>query len=306
MNCDEKWKKTAVGRFFFKMEGGHLVNANRFIQTPIDIDERVCNAIHGSTRGVRRHQTKKTSAVVRRRKITPQLLLTKQGGIIETEHKGRTKTKKNGETVQTRGLTRSPSRRRRSPLGGPEAKLIWKIPKQKFQTRTFLLESTLGLNLRRTSEGRPLAFKKTARSIVRKTTTTTKSKESVKSTIDNLELWSCQDIGSKRRHLDQFNTRMLWLRTFFKNVTGETTDAEESKEVWTEKEAQVLFCRKTGTAMKNGKIQPQDVFFSEWKAGTSWMPNGSYRPRSTSIKGSVMPYTARQEVSADTNQRKHP
>ncbi len=27
------------------MEGGHLVNANRLVQTPIDIDQRVCNAI---------------------------------------------------------------------------------------------------------------------------------------------------------------------------------------------------------------------------------------------------------------------
>jgi hypothetical protein len=29
----------------------------------------------------------------------------------------------------------------------------------------------------------------------------------------------------------EFNSCMLWLRAFFKNVTGETTDAEESKEV---------------------------------------------------------------------------
>jgi hypothetical protein len=57
---------------------------HRLVQTPIDINQRVCNAIHDSSRGVRRHQTKKTSAVVRRRKITPQLLLTKQGEIIET------------------------------------------------------------------------------------------------------------------------------------------------------------------------------------------------------------------------------
>jgi hypothetical protein len=34
---------------------------------------------------------------------------------------------------------------------------------------TFLPEPTLGLNLRRTSEGRPLAFKKTTRSTMRKT-----------------------------------------------------------------------------------------------------------------------------------------
>jgi hypothetical protein len=31
--------------FFFKMEGGHLVNANRLVQTPIDIDQKVYNAI---------------------------------------------------------------------------------------------------------------------------------------------------------------------------------------------------------------------------------------------------------------------
>jgi len=90
------------------MKGEHLLNANRLVQTLIDIDQRVCNAIHSSSRGVRGHQTKKTSAAVRRRKITPQLLLSKQGEIIETEHKGRTKTEKNGETVQTRGLARSP------------------------------------------------------------------------------------------------------------------------------------------------------------------------------------------------------
>ncbi len=40
------------------MEGGHLVNANWLVQTPIDIDQRVCNAIHGSSRGVHRHQIK--------------------------------------------------------------------------------------------------------------------------------------------------------------------------------------------------------------------------------------------------------
>jgi len=74
----------AVGRFFFRMEGGHLVNANRFVQTSIDIDQRVCNAIHGSSRGVRRHQTKKTSAVVRRRKITPKPKPLKQTTIFVT------------------------------------------------------------------------------------------------------------------------------------------------------------------------------------------------------------------------------
>ncbi len=31
--------------FFFRMEGGHLVNANQLVQTPIDIDQRVYNAI---------------------------------------------------------------------------------------------------------------------------------------------------------------------------------------------------------------------------------------------------------------------
>jgi hypothetical protein len=58
--------------FFFRMEGGHLVNANRFVQTSIDIDQRVCNAIHGSSRGVHRHQMKKTSVVVCRRKIASE------------------------------------------------------------------------------------------------------------------------------------------------------------------------------------------------------------------------------------------
>jgi hypothetical protein len=58
----ENAKKTATGRFFFGMEGGHLLNANRLIQTLIDIDQGACNAIPGPSRGVRRHQTKKTSA----------------------------------------------------------------------------------------------------------------------------------------------------------------------------------------------------------------------------------------------------
>jgi hypothetical protein len=141
-----------------------------------------------------------------------------------------------------------------------------------------------------------LAFKKIVRSTMQKTAATTKSEKSVKSTVDNPELWSCWDTGSKRRHSNQFNTCMLWLRVFFKNVTRETTDAEESKEVWTEKEAQVLFSWKIGTAMKNGKRRPHDVFFLEWKAGTSWMPTGSYRPRSTLIKGSVMPYSSSRGV----------
>ncbi len=151
--------------------------------------------------------------------------------------------------MQTRGLSRSQGRRR-SSLRGPEAKSIWKILKQKFQTRTFLPEPTFGLNLRRTSEGRLLTFKKTARSTMWKTATTTKSEESMKSTVDNPELRSHRDTRSKRRHSDQFNTSMLWLRAFFKNVTGEMTYAEESKEVWTEKDAQVLFCTNTGTVVK--------------------------------------------------------
>ncbi len=66
---------------------------------------------------------------------------------------------------------------------------------------------------------------------MRKTVATTKFQESMKSTIDDQELRSRQDMGSKKRHSDQFNTRILWLRAFFKNVTRETTDAEESKEV---------------------------------------------------------------------------
>jgi len=80
-----RWKMEKDDRrtFFFRMKGGHLLNANRLVQTPIDIDQRVCNAIHGSSRGVRWHQTKKTSAAVRRRKITPQLLPSKQGEIIK-------------------------------------------------------------------------------------------------------------------------------------------------------------------------------------------------------------------------------
>ncbi len=69
-----RWKMQEDGRrtFFFRMEGGHLVNANRLVQIPIDIDQKVCNAIHGSSRGVRWHQTKKTSAAMRRKKITPE------------------------------------------------------------------------------------------------------------------------------------------------------------------------------------------------------------------------------------------
>jgi hypothetical protein len=43
-NFGEKCKKTAAG-FFFKMEGGHFVNANRLIQTLIDIDLKVYNAM---------------------------------------------------------------------------------------------------------------------------------------------------------------------------------------------------------------------------------------------------------------------
>jgi hypothetical protein len=31
------------------MGGEHLLNANRLVQTPIDIDQRVYNAIHGSS-----------------------------------------------------------------------------------------------------------------------------------------------------------------------------------------------------------------------------------------------------------------
>jgi len=82
-------------------------------------------------------------------------------------------------------------------------------------------------NFRRAAFG----LQKTARSTMQKIAATTKSEESVKSTVDNPELRSCRDTGSKRKHSDEFNSRMLWLRAFFKNVTGETTDTKESKEV---------------------------------------------------------------------------
>ncbi len=57
-----KMQKRQPHDFFFGMEGGHLLNANRLIQTSINIDQGACNAIPGSSRGVRRHRTKKTSA----------------------------------------------------------------------------------------------------------------------------------------------------------------------------------------------------------------------------------------------------
>jgi hypothetical protein len=82
-------------------------------------------------------------------------------------------------------------------------------------------------NFRRVAFG----LQKTARLTMLKSVATTESQESMKSTVDNPELHSHRDTGSKRRHSDQFNTRILWQRAFFKNVTGETTDAEESKEV---------------------------------------------------------------------------
>jgi len=58
----ENAKKTATGRFFFGMESRHLLNANRLIQTLIDINQGACNAIPGPSIGVCQHQTKKTSA----------------------------------------------------------------------------------------------------------------------------------------------------------------------------------------------------------------------------------------------------
>lgn len=76
-----------------------------------------------------------------------------------------------------------------------------------------------------------LGLQKTTRATMRKAVVTTKSQESVKSTIDNSQLRSRRDIGMNRRHSDQFNTHILWLRAFFNNVTRETTDAEESNEV---------------------------------------------------------------------------
>jgi hypothetical protein len=60
-------------------------------------------------------------------------------------------------------------------------------------------------NFRRVAFG----LQKTTRSTMRKTIATTKSQESVKSTVDNPELRSCQDIRSNRKHSDQFNIRIL-------------------------------------------------------------------------------------------------
>jgi hypothetical protein len=60
-------------------------------------------------------------------------------------------------------------------------------------------------NFRRVAFG----LQKITRSTMQKTVTTTKSQESMKSTVNNPELRSCRDIGSKRRHSDQFNTRIL-------------------------------------------------------------------------------------------------
>jgi hypothetical protein len=61
-------------------------------------------------------------------------------------------------------------------------------------------------NFRRVAFG----LQKRARSTMQKTITTTKSQESMKSTIDNPKLCSRRDTGSKRRHSDQFNTCILW------------------------------------------------------------------------------------------------
>jgi len=76
-----------------------------------------------------------------------------------------------------------------------------------------------------------LGLQKTTRPTMRKTVATTKSQESVKSIVDNSQLRNHRDIGTNRRHLDQFNTHILWLRAFFNNVRGETTNAKESNEV---------------------------------------------------------------------------
>jgi len=74
-------------------------------------------------------------------------------------------------------------------------------------------------------------LQKTTRSTMPKTVATTKPQEFVKSTVSSPQLRSHRDIRSNRRHSDQFNTRILKLRTFFNNVTRETTYVEESKKV---------------------------------------------------------------------------
>ncbi len=54
----------------------------------------------------------------------------------------------------------------------------------------------------------------------KKLLTTTKPQESVTLTIDNPQLCSHWDIGMNMRHSNHFNTCIIWLKVFVKNVRG--------------------------------------------------------------------------------------
>jgi len=127
--------------------------------------------------------------------------------ITKTRHRG-TKTQKKGEILQTRGLARSSGLTRSSPLTRTEAKLIQKIPEARIPNEDLFSRTNPRVefeNFRRVA----FSFQKTTRSTMRKTVITIKFQESVKSTVDNPQLCSRQDIGLNRRHSDQFNTHIL-------------------------------------------------------------------------------------------------
>jgi hypothetical protein len=121
--------------------------------------------------------------------------------ITKTRHRG-TKTKKKREILQTRGLARSSGLTRSSPLTRTEAKLIQKIPEAGIPNEDLFSRTNPRVEFEKNFRRVAFGFQKTTRSTMQKTVVTIKFQESVKSTVDNPQLHSRQDIRSNRRHSD--------------------------------------------------------------------------------------------------------
>jgi hypothetical protein len=122
------------------------------------------------------------------------------------------------------------------PTCKTQNKIVLQTPKADIPKRNFsLLSNPLKFSLEETLKGSLLSSEdnKTGHLKDKKLLTTTKPQEPVKLIIDNPQLRSNLDIGMNIRHSNHFNTCILWLRAFFKNVTGPIRDYTNRKtHIW--------------------------------------------------------------------------
>jgi hypothetical protein len=133
---------------------------------------------------------------------------------VKSNAKRWTKTEKKRGNIGNKGACRERGTGNRVPTWGTRSKvdsknLEAKIPNDDLSSKTNP-RVKFEKNFRRATFG----LQEITRLTMRKTAATTKSEESVKSIVDNLELRSRRDTGSKKRHSDEFNSRMLCSERF--------------------------------------------------------------------------------------------